>query len=249
MSSHVAFNNLDYIVLGIILVSGVLALMRGFVREALSLASWMGAFYVASKFYPLALPFVHKSIKSEPAATMGSATMVFVVVLIIFSIISFLISRMIRGEALTAIDRSLGFIFGVLRGALFVCIIYLVAQTVIWPSLETTEAGADIKYDTKSHPVEDVEKKNSPPQWIPNAKTFTGMRYGAKILKSFLPEKDLSKLNKQFGDEKINAQKVIDDKALELMSTPTAQGTIPTVPQQPGYNDATRDNLNNKVNQ
>ena len=249
MQEHVAFNNLDYIVLGIILISGLLALMRGFVREALSLASWAGAIFLAAHYYPLLEPMVHQHIKTPEVVSMVSSGLIFVAALIVFTIVSYIISGMIRGEALTAIDRSLGFVFGILRGVLFVGVLYLVVQTVVWPSLETAEPGQESVIDSSVKSLQDVEKKEKDPapQWIIQAKTFPAMKYTAKIMKSFLPQKMIDKANKELLNDKKATQKVIDDKALEMLSTPTA-GINPTV-QQPGYTNDTRSDLNRKVNQ
>ena len=121
---------LDFILIGIMLISGFLALARGFTREVLSLVAW-GAAAVAAYFaikQPALLdlaqakiPYLDKPILAQIAV--GAA--VFVVVLIIVSIVSVKISDFVVDSSAGAFDRTLGFLFGLLRGFVFVAIAYL----------------------------------------------------------------------------------------------------------------------------
>jgi membrane protein required for colicin V production len=121
---------LDFILIGIMLISGLLALMRGFTREVLSLLAWgvaAVAAYFATKqqglidFAMKNVPYLDKDILAQIAV--GAAA--FVVVLIIVSIISVKISDFVVDSAAGAFDRTLGFIFGLARGFVFVAIAYL----------------------------------------------------------------------------------------------------------------------------
>jgi membrane protein required for colicin V production len=116
------FQILDFILLGIMLISGVLALSRGFTREVLSLVSW-GAAAVAAYFaiqQPQALAFV------EPyVAKIAVGAAAFIVVLIVVSIISVKISDRVVDSAVGAFDRTLGFIYGLARGLVLVAIAYM----------------------------------------------------------------------------------------------------------------------------
>jgi membrane protein required for colicin V production len=118
---------LDFILLGIMALSGLLALMRGFTREALSLVAWglaALAGYLASQqpqIVGLLLPFLDKPFVAQVAAGLGTA----VVVLIIVSIMSVRISDTVIDSSASAIDRTLGFIYGLGRGLVLVAIAYL----------------------------------------------------------------------------------------------------------------------------
>ena len=121
---------LDFIVLGIMLISGILALMRGFTREVLSLVAWgvaaVAAYFAIKQpqfidFAMKNLPYIDKEILAQIAV--GGAA--FIIVLIIVSIISVKISDLVVDSAAGAFDRTLGFIFGVARGFVFVAIAYL----------------------------------------------------------------------------------------------------------------------------
>ena len=124
------FTLLDFILLGIMLLSGLLALMRGFTREVLSLIAWgvaaVAAYFAIKqdKLVALAManvPYLDKDVLAKIAV--GGAT--FVVVLIIVSIISVKISDYVVDSSAGAFDRTLGFFFGVARGFVFVAIAYL----------------------------------------------------------------------------------------------------------------------------
>lgn len=124
------FTFLDFILLGIMLVSGLLALARGFTREVLSLVAWGAAAiaaYLAIKqpgfveFAKTSVPYLDKEILAQIAV--GAAA--FLLVLIIVSIISVKISDYVVDSSAGSFDRTLGFIFGVVRGFVFVAIAYL----------------------------------------------------------------------------------------------------------------------------
>lgn len=121
---------LDFILFGIMLISGLLALMRGFTREVLSLVAWgvaAVAAYFAIKQQNLVdfamqnVPYLDKEVVAQIAV--GATT--FIITLIIVSIISVKISDFVVDSAAGAFDRTLGFIFGLARGFVFVAIAYL----------------------------------------------------------------------------------------------------------------------------
>jgi membrane protein required for colicin V production len=118
---------LDFILLGIMLVSGVLALARGFTREVLSLVAWIAS-AVAAYFavqQPQLMDIANKQISNKTIATVAVGAAAFIVVLIIVSIISVKISDKVVDSAAGAFDRTLGFIYGLARGLVFVAICYL----------------------------------------------------------------------------------------------------------------------------
>ena len=121
------FHLLDIILVGIMLLSGVLALMRGFTREVLSLVAWglaaLAAFFAIKqqKLLDLAMPYVDKPILAQIAV----GAIAFLIVLIIVSVISVRISDMVVDSSAGAFDRTLGFIYGLARGFVLVAIAYL----------------------------------------------------------------------------------------------------------------------------
>ena len=116
---------LDLGLIVIILISALLAMLRGFTREVLAIASWGAAAIAAVYFYPLVLPYVKPYIQKDVVAMAASAAAVFFVTLILVSIITIKLSDAILDSKVGALDRSLGFLFGAARG-LLLCVIAFV---------------------------------------------------------------------------------------------------------------------------
>ena len=117
---------LDGILIVIMLISAVLAMIRGFSREVFSIISWVAASFAALSFYKLLSPTVGKlipSVASNPLVLDAIAAIaIFLVVLIIVSYLTMLVADMIIDSRIGVLDRTLGFIFGAARGALLVIV-------------------------------------------------------------------------------------------------------------------------------
>jgi len=113
---------LDGILVGFTLVSAMLAMVRGFSREVLSIASWVAAAVAAYLFYPAVLPYVAPYIDNEKLAMGAAAGIVFIVALIVVSIITMKIADFIIDSRIGALDRTLGFLYGAARGILVVAV-------------------------------------------------------------------------------------------------------------------------------
>lgn len=116
---------LDGILIAITLFSAVLAMVRGFSREVLAVASWVAAAAAAYFLYPVLTPFVLNYTSSQQIAMIGSAAVVFLVALIIVSYITMRIADFIIDSRVGALDRTLGFVFGAARGVLLVVVAML----------------------------------------------------------------------------------------------------------------------------
>jgi membrane protein required for colicin V production len=127
-------NTLDLIVISVVVLSGLFAFVRGFVREALSIFAWIGAGLVAYYGFERLAPTVGRLVPNPLAAQLTTAGLLFVVSLLLFSIAVGVLSDMVRTSRLGSVDRTLGLVFGLARGALVVCLGYLVAAHVIEPS-------------------------------------------------------------------------------------------------------------------
>ena len=112
-------NWIDYAILGVILLSAIISLIRGFVKEAISLAIWFSAFFIASQFYADFATYLTKF--DDPMIRNGVAiAILFVTTLVIGGLINYLISQLVHFTGLTGTDRALGLVFGALRGILIV---------------------------------------------------------------------------------------------------------------------------------
>lgn len=113
---------LDGILIAITLFSAMLAMVRGFSREVLSVASWVAAALAAYYFYPMLVPFAQDYTTSTTVAMIGSAAAIFIVALIIVSFLTMRIADFIIDSRIGALDRTLGFVFGAARGVLLVVV-------------------------------------------------------------------------------------------------------------------------------
>jgi membrane protein required for colicin V production len=124
-----SFQILDFILFGIMAISGLLALARGFTREVLSLVAWglaAAAAFFASKQQPLLDVAARYVDPTKPQiAQVAVAAIAFILVLIIVSVISVRISDRVVDSRIGAFDRTLGFFYGLARGLIFVSIAYL----------------------------------------------------------------------------------------------------------------------------
>ena len=162
-------NITDMVVIGVLLLSALLALARGFVREVLSIAGWVAAGFITY----FALPHVQKpaeqwvakkfDIKEAMVADVGAGAAIFIAALVVFTIITIIISKRIQESEIGPLDRSLGFLFGLVRGAFVLSLAYLVLIQFIPP---------------KDHP-----------KWIKDARSLDALQSGALFLTKISPEK------------------------------------------------------------
>ena len=116
---------LDIFIIVVIVMSGLFAFARGFVKEALSILGWLGASAAAVYALPFARPIAERYLPAGAVAESVAAGVVFLVTLIALSILTGGIARRVRSSGLSALDRTLGLMFGLMRGALLVCIGYV----------------------------------------------------------------------------------------------------------------------------
>jgi len=153
---------LDYGVIGVVSLSALLSIVRGGVRESLGLASWVGAAIVAFLLFDQVQPMVMGLIDNELVANIATAIGLFIIPLIIFQIVSGVISDAIASGPLGIVDRMLGLAFGVLRGLLIACIAFLFVGQIL--------------------------PEDKLPPWFADAWVRPYLEEGAQWLRQFIPE-------------------------------------------------------------
>ena len=124
-------NVTDLAIIAVVVISGLLAFVRGFVHEVLAVGAWVGAAIVTVFFLPVVLPYARDLISIQIAADIAGGAAIFIFVLIVLSIFTHWLARRVRESSLGALDRSLGLLFGFLRGAILVCLAWIGLVTLL----------------------------------------------------------------------------------------------------------------------
>lgn len=132
-------NGIDFAVLGVIAVSGLIGLLRGSVREVLGVGAWTLAGLAASPFgvFPSVAPIARTYIKEQAIADAVAFGIVFLIVLGVLLLVIGWISRRVRGSVLGGLDRTLGLLFGFFRGGVLLAATYIAVGLAVkvddWP--------------------------------------------------------------------------------------------------------------------
>jgi membrane protein required for colicin V production len=153
---------LDIILLVVMLISALLAMVRGFMREVLSIASWAAAALVAVWSYPKLKPIALQYVTNDIVASVAAVGIAFLGTLLVVSVVTIKISDTILDSRVGALDRTLGFIFGLARGLVIVVVAFLFFAWL----------------------VPDARQ----PDWVKNAKSKVVLQGTGQWLMSMLPE-------------------------------------------------------------
>ncbi|MDD2722276.1 MAG: CvpA family protein [Gallionella sp.] len=143
----------DYVTISIMLISLLLGVWRGFVYEVLSLAGWPLAF-VLSKLYAAEIaPML--PVAQDEARSLAAYALVFIAALIVWGLLTWLVSRLVKAAGLGVLDSLLGGLFGILRGALVVLLMVWLAglsslpEQTSWREAKFSRAAEDVALLTK----------------------------------------------------------------------------------------------------
>ncbi len=216
-------NPADGVVFAVLLLSALLAFTRGMVAEVLSLAAWAGAALISLYTLPFALPFVQTYIKVEMVAYVITSAGLFIVSLVILTILFGRISRGVQNSSLSALDRSLGFLFGLFKGGVLVSVAYLFFAWLV-PAAEQ-------------------------PQWLQQAKTRPLMAAGAGMLYEFVPANLRTEGLNQADLARDRARQAIEAKeALDRLTSPVpAGGKTGAPPADTGYKERDRGEIDRLI--
>lgn len=169
-------NVVDLAVLAVLLISAVFAYARGFMHEVLSIGGWVGAIFATIYGFPHVQPYARDLIPIELAADLAAGVAIFVFTLFSLSLVIRAIAKHIQQSSLNVLDRSLGFLFGLVRGAVIVCLVYLLVETMM-----TAEEQ---------------------PKWISEAKSMPLILKGTDGLRGLIPD-DMERWIKSLGPDDV----------------------------------------------
>jgi membrane protein required for colicin V production len=175
---------LDIILLVVMLISGLLAMIRGFMREILSIGAWGVAALVTLYSYSRMLPVAKQYIASDMVAAGASIGAVFLVSLLVVSVITIHISDMVLDSRVGALDRTLGFLFGLGRGLIIVVVAFLFFAWLV--------------------------PERSQPEWVRGAKSKVVLQSTGQWLMSMLPDDPESTILKRLKRQKPEEQEPPD---------------------------------------
>jgi len=115
----------DIVIIAIVLISLLIGLFRGFIREVLSLLSWVVSLWIAYTYATLGAVYLEPYIDQPPLRVVAAFAGIFIVALILISIVSYLVYRLLSITGISGVDRSLGTLFGVVRGIVIVAVFIL----------------------------------------------------------------------------------------------------------------------------
>jgi membrane protein required for colicin V production len=156
-------NWLDYALICVVLFSALFGFLRGFVREILSLATWILAFVGTLRYAPLAAEKLKPVIVSQPVRMAGAYSLTFLGILLAGAIVTWMIVILVRSARLGPIDRTLGAGFGFLRGGFVVVAAVLVGLTT---SLHEYPAWRSSRLVPELVPVAQALQTLIPDTWL-----------------------------------------------------------------------------------
>jgi len=118
---------IDIVIIALVILSAVLSLFRGFVKEALALASWLVAFWVAMVFHEDLAAVLSQWLGEPSVQKIAAFSILFISVLLLGALVNYLAGKLVDKTGLTGTDRMLGVVFGVARGGVIVAVLVLLA--------------------------------------------------------------------------------------------------------------------------
>ncbi len=136
----------DVVVIFVIFLSALFSLIRGFVKEAISLATWIIAIWLAATFAPKLAAVLPNSIESEAVRQAVGFGVLFVLTLVIGAIINTLINQLVKKTGLSGADRIFGVAFGVLRGGLIVIVFVVIGGMTPLPDTDWWQSSTMLQW-------------------------------------------------------------------------------------------------------
>lgn len=187
-NAQLSMNIFDAIILGVLVLSTVIAFFRGFVREILSLGAWVGAGLITIYLFPQSTQLMKGYVKSDHVAAGGAALGTYLCALMTLSLINAVIIKYVKtGSEVGIIDNALGMGFGAIRGAFIVSLAYLLISAFV-----------------------SSKKPEDEPKWLKGSVTKPYLNEGAQVLARMAP-KYLSNFEEILKKQKANGNGVQDE--------------------------------------
>src|SRR5689334_15654674 len=176
---------LDIILIAVMLISALLAMIRGFMREVLSIAAWVIAAGVTLYSYTKLLPFAKTYFNNDIVSVAVVVAGTFIATLLVVSMITVRFSDMVLDSRVGALDRSMGFVFGLGRGLVIVVVAFLFFAWLV--------------------------PDRSQPEWVRGAKSRVVLQGTGDWLMSMLPDDPESTILKRLKKPKPEDQDAPDN--------------------------------------
>ena len=213
---------LDLALFVVVVVSAIVAYLRGFVRELFSLASWIGAAVVVwLAFNPLSAAlaeYIQPPLLTRIAAGAGA----FLAALVLFSVVAGRIASRVERSSHSALDRALGFLFGLIRGAVIICALYLVGSRVVPPQDQ--------------------------PGWVREARSIPIIEAGAREIEQLLPSSLADYGSSEAERLQREVERIEDARRLyEKLERPEAEPETAAKAPPKGYKEQDRRDLDRLI--
>ncbi len=136
----------DIVVIFVIFLSALFSLLRGFVKEAISLATWIIAIWLAATFAPQLADALPSNIESEAARQAIGFGVLFVLTLMVGALVNMLVSQVVKKTGLSGADRIFGVAFGILRGGLIIVVFVVIGGMTALPEMDWWQSSTLLQW-------------------------------------------------------------------------------------------------------
>ena len=137
---------LDLFILAVIVLSALISLIRGFVKESISLITWIAAGLLAFRYFSPLSNLLEPYVASATVRSIAAFAILFVSTLIVGAIVNFIMSQLVSKTGLSGTDKTLGVVFGSARGVLIVTMLGLLASLTPMPETDWWKDSASIGF-------------------------------------------------------------------------------------------------------
>jgi membrane protein required for colicin V production len=191
---------LDIVLIVVMLISGLLAMVRGFMREVLSIIAWVLAAGATLYSYAKLLPLAKQYFNNDIVATVAVIGGVFLITLLVVSVLTVRLSDMVLDSRVGALDRTLGFMFGLARGLVIVVVAFMFFTWLV--------------------------PDRSQPEWVKSAKSRVVLTGTGQWLMSMLPEDPESTILKKLKRPRPEETDTPDSPPDQHSELPGVKGTV-----------------------